>query len=393
VAAVIESGLDRLLASPRRLSGRRYGLLAHTASVTADLRPAHLALAATGSPPAVLFGPEHGYYGVEQDMVASGDQRDPWTGVEIRSLYGDTEQSLRPAPEAFAGLDLLLVDLQDVGSRYYTYGATAVWAAEGALAAGCEVWVLDRPNPLGGEQLEGNRVAAGFESFVGAFPLPVRHGLTLGELVRWRLSALAPGDALEVWELAGWRRAMRWPETGRPWIAPSPNMPCYETAALYPGLCLLEATTLSEGRGTTRPFRLLGAPGLDPPRLAGRLEAVGIAGVSFLPCFFRPQFQKHSGELCGGVELILRDDRALRPYRAGVLLVAALWELAGGEGFWRRDPYEFIVDRPAIDLLAGTDRYRRLLEQEGELEEWIASWKAEERTFAEQRQDWLIYRE
>ena len=177
MAAVIATGLDRLLADARRLGGRRYGLLAHHASVTADLRPAHVALAASaGGPPSLLFGPEHGYYGVEQDMVPSDDQPDPWTGVPIRSLYGRSEHTLRPAPDAFAGLDLLLIDLQDVGSRYYTYAATATWAAEVALAAGCEVWVLDRPNPLGGEVVEGKRVRQRYEQ-------------------RRRLGALDPGDA------------------------------------------------------------------------------------------------------------------------------------------------------------------------------------------------------
>ena len=242
--------------------------------MTADLRPAHVALAASaGGAPAVLFGPEHGYYGVEQDMVPSEDQRDPWTGVPIRSLYGHSEQTLRPDAEAFAGLDLLLVDLQDVGSRYYTYAATATWAAEEALAAGCEVWVLDRPNPLGGEAVEGNLRQPGFESFVGAFAHPVRHGLTLGEIVRLEIArgegaSAGDPDGLEVWRLDGWRRAMLWPETGRPWIAPSPNMPTFATAVVYPGLCLLEGTRVSEGRGTTRPFNVFGAP-VAAPRRAG----------------------------------------------------------------------------------------------------------------------------
>lgn len=392
MAALAATGLDRLLAAPERLAGRRYGLLAHHASVTADLRPAHVALAASaGGPPALLFGPEHGYYGVEQDMVASEDQPDPWTGVPIRSLYGHAEHTLRPAPEAFAGLDLLLVDLQDVGSRYYTYAATATWAAEVALAAGCEVWVLDRPNPLGGEVVEGNLRRPGFESFVGAFAHPVRHGLTLGEIVAGELARKGLGDGLTVVRMEGWRRDMLWRETGRPWIAPSPNMPTFMTAVVYPGMCLLEATRLSEGRGTTRPFQIFGSPRLRPVELAQRLAERRLAGISFLPMYFRPQFQKHRGEVCGGVEVVVGDPFALRSYRAGVEVLAGICELLGVDDLWRTEPYEFVTDRPAIDLLAGDDDLRLALEGGGDWREWVASWEADEAAFREERRPWLLY--
>ena len=217
---MIATGLDRLLGDPTKLAGRRYGLLAHGASLTRDLVPAHLALAAAGRPPEMLFGPEHGYYGVEQDMVASRDAVDPWTGVPVVSLYGADEGSLRPRSESFAGLDLLVVDVQDVGARYYTYVATAVWAIEAALGADLEVWVLDRSNPLGGEVVEGNLPEPGFESFVGAFRLPVRHGLTAGEIARLESKRRSWPDAMTVVSVSGWRRSQLWPETGRPWIAP-----------------------------------------------------------------------------------------------------------------------------------------------------------------------------
>jgi uncharacterized protein YbbC (DUF1343 family) len=386
---LIHTGLDRLLADPARLRGRRYGLLAHHASVTVDLRPAHVALAASaGGAPAVLFGPEHGYYGVEQDMVPSEDQHDPWTGVPIRSLYGHSEQTLRPAPEAFADLDVLLVDLQDVGSRYYTYAATATWAAEAALAAGCEVWVLDRPNPLGGDVVEGNRRRSGFESFVGAFAHPVRHGLTIGEIVCSQLRAPA---GLEVWRLDGWERAMLWPDTARPWIAPSPNMPTFATAVVYPGLCLLEGTRISEGRGTTRPFNVFGAPWLHPVELARRLAERGIPGVSFLPMYFRPQFQKHAGTVCGGVEVVVGDAARLPSYRAGVELLAVLFALSPAGELWRREPYEFVQDRPAIDLLAGCAELRAGIENGHGCGDWLASWAADEAAFRAERAPWLLY--
>jgi uncharacterized protein YbbC (DUF1343 family) len=345
----------------------------------------------------VLFGPEHGYHGVEQDMVAADGGREPWTGVPVRSLYGDSVGSLRPEPGAFDGLDLLLVDLQDVGARYYTYAATAVWAAEAAIAAGCEVWVLDRPNPLGGAAIEGNLPAPGFESFVGAFRLPVRHGLTLGELMRLEAARRGwPEGALSVWEAAGWRRDELWgdsPRLRRPWVSPSPNMPSPSTALVYPGACLIEATEISEGRGTTRPFEQVGAPWIDPLGLAGRLESLGLPGVAFVPVYFRPQFQKFAGELCGGVALAVTDAGAFRPYRTGVELLAALRASSPSEFAWRQAPYEFVTDRPAIDLLTGGAECRRAIEGgDGEaLADWIATWAADEETFRAERRAALLY--
>ncbi len=390
---MIRLGCDRLLADPAPLVGRRYGLLAHAASITSTCVPLHLALAAspTGAPSA-LFAPEHGFYGVEQDMIASADQRDPLTGVAIASLYGDDASSLRPVASAFSGLDVLIIDLQDAGARYYTYAATAVWAAEAALAAGIEVWVLDRPNPLGGAVIEGDLPRPGYESFVGAFRLPVRHGLTLGELVR--LEARRRGwdpVGLRLFQLEGWQRSMQWPDTGLEWIAPSPNLPTPQTALLYPGGCLIEATELSEGRGTTRPFQLIGAPGLDATRLGERLNALELPGLSFLPTFFRPQFQKHRGELCAGVELVVRDRWALSPYRCGIELLRVLHEVGGELFAWRQAPYEFVSDRPAIDLLSGGPELRTALEAGAGVESWVASWEGDQQAFADERQEILLY--
>ena len=390
---MIATGLDRLLEEPGPLAGRRFGLLAHGASVTADLVPAHLALLRRGLAPAALFGPEHGYYGVEQDMVASRHERDPWTGAPILSLYGCSESSLRPEPAAFRGLDLLLVDLQDVGARYYTFAATAVWAARAALEAGCEVWVLDRPNPLGGEAVEGNLPAAGFESFVGAFRMPVRHGLTLAEIAR--LEARRGGWPSRPHSVAmqGWRRDMRWDETGLPWIAPSPNMPTPRTAEIYPGGCLIEATEISEGRGTTRPFHLIGAPGVEPLALADALESCRLRGVRFVPTYFKPQFQKHRGAVCGGVEIVVTEASRFPSYRCGVALLAALRAVAPQSFAWRAAPYEFVTDRPAIDLLTGGSECRNLLEAGGDLEAWMAAWQTDEQAFREERASILLYPE
>ncbi|HEV8579966.1 MAG TPA: DUF1343 domain-containing protein [Thermoanaerobaculia bacterium] len=394
---MIRTGLDRLLADPSRLAGRRYGVLAHGASISRDGRPIHLALAASpAGPPHALFGPEHGYYGIEQDMIAAESGSDPWTGVPIVSLYGDSEASLRPCPSAFAGLDLLLIDLQDVGVRYYTYAATAIWAAEAAMAAGCEVWVLDRPNPLGGEVVEGNLLQPGFESFVGAFRLPVRHGLTLGELFRLEAARRNWEGRLSnftVWRVAGWRRSMTWERTGLPWIAPSPNMPTAATVCVYPGGCLVEATELSEGRGTTRPFQLTGAPFIDPKRLADELNGRCPPGAVFVPTYFRPQFQKHRGCVCAGVELLVTDESSFRSYRTGVKLLDAIHRLWPDEFAWREAPYEFVADRPAIDLLTGGPECREAIESGEGLDAWITSWEADESAFREERREILLYPE
>ena len=396
---MVRTGLYRLLDNPGRLAGRRYGVLAHGASITMDARPIHRALAASEAGlPQALFGPEHGYYGIEQDMVVAESTRDPWTGAPIVSLYGDTEHTLKPCPCAFDGLDLLVIDLQDVGSRYYTYAATGIWAAEAALAAGCEVWVLDRPNPIGGDVVEGDLPRPGYESFVGAFRIPVRHGLTLGELFRLEAQRRGWDGPLKIWEMEGWRRGMTWSETGLPWIAPSPNMPTTLTALVYPGGCLVEATELSEGRGTTRPFQLTGAPHVDPVALADALAGRNLSGVAFVPTYFRPQFQKHAKQVCGGVELVVTDPVALPSYRVGVELLDAVCRLDPERFEWREAPYEFVIDRPAIDLLTGGPECREAIESgigdggDG-LADWIATWSEDEKAFREERRDILLYPE
>ncbi len=396
---MILTGIDRLLAQAKRLAGRPYGLLGHAASITQDMRPTHLALAASpAGPPAALFGPEHGYYGVEQDMVASEDERDRATGAAIASLYGNDEKSLRPQPSAFAGLEVLLIDLQDIGTRYYTFAATAVWAAEAAIEAGLEVWLLDRPNPLGGAIYEGNAIEEGFASFVGALDLPVRHGLTLGEILRLEGKRRGwPEDRLEVFLVKGWKRTMSWPQLGRPFIAPSPNMPSYAAALVYPGACLIEATELSEGRGTTRPFELLGAPGVDPFALARSLEELQLPGVTFLPSYFKPQFQKHAGEVCGGVQLVVQDVFRFRSYRTGIEVLRLLRRQLGDRFSWRKAPYEFVSDRPAIDLLSGSAELRTALEIEESrfaaerLAAFYRRFRGDEDRFAGERRSILLY--
>ena len=329
--------------------------------------------------------------GIEQDMIASRNQSDPWTEVPVLSLYGCCAESLRPAPEAFADLEVLLIDLQDVGSRYYTYAATAVWAAEAAIAAGAKVCVLDRPNPLGGAVVEGDLPRPGYESFVSAFCIPVRHGLTLGELVRLEARRRGWEEGLEVVTMEGWARSMAWNETGLPWIAPSPNMPTPITASIYPGGCLIEATELSEGRGTTRPFHLVGAPGIDPIVLAEALAARDLPGVRFVPTYFRPQFQKHAGEVCAGVELVVDDELSFPAYRCGIEVVRAAHDHFPEVFSWREAPYEFVSDRPAIDLLTGGPEFREALESSRNMSLWLDSWASAEAEFQRERQSILLY--
>lgn len=398
---MIRTGLDVLLTRAAGLAGRRYAVLGHAASLSADGVPIVFALTEAGAgSPAFLLAPEHGYHAVEQDMVPAEESIDAWTGLPIRSLYGRDERSLRPDPEVFADVDLLVIDLQDVGSRYYTFAATAVWAARAALAAGSEVLVLDRPNPLGGVAVEGSSRGPGLDSFVGAFETPVRHGLTLAELVRLEAAREGWDEAgLSCVAMEGWRREMSWQATGLPWVAPSPNMPSPETALVYPGACLLEATELSEGRGTTQPFLLAGAPGLDGPSLArrmtARLAAAGLGGVCFVPAFFRPQFQKHRGEVCAGVRWRVSAPEGFQPFRVGVELLRALRAESGAAPAWRSAPYEFVTDRPAIDLLAGDDRLRQGLEtgDEALIDGWIAEWPEAEARFRAEREPALLYRE
>jgi uncharacterized protein YbbC (DUF1343 family) len=392
---MIETGLDRVLRDPAALAGRRYGVLAHAAAVSSMPRSIVDALRATGAgAPRRLFSPEHGFWAVEQDMVPSHHERDAFFGIETISLYGSSEASLKPAPEAFDGLEVLLIDLQDIGNRIYTYAATAVWTAEAALASGVEVWVLDRPNPVGGERVEGNLRRRGFESFVSAFELPMVHGLTLGELVRLEARRRRWDAAgLRVVEVAGWGREAPDPDgPGWRWRSPSPNMPTLATAWVFAGSVLIEATELSEGRGTTRPFELIGAPGLPGAELARRMNERRIPGVVYLPVQFRPQFQKHAGKLCSGVDIVVTDVATFPSYRAGVELLRAIREIDPTALEWRRKPYEFVADRPAIDLLAGGDQLRRLLESDGDLDGWIASWRADEESFLAEREAVLLYR-
>lgn len=401
VSAKVQTGLEVLCADRLDLCrGKRVGVLCHPASVTADLTHAVDRLLAAGVRPTRLFGPEHGVRGEAQDMVGVDGERDRRSGIPVTSLYGETVASLEPTAEALADIDVLLVDLQDVGSRYYTYVWTMALCMKAAARAGVAVVVLDRPNPLGGVEIEGGDVAPEVESFVGLGSVPVRHGMTIGEiaqLVRAGIPWGAPRFAeplecdLTVVQMRGWRRADPFDATGLPWVLPSPNMPTADTAWVYPGMCLLEGTNVSEGRGTTRPFEIIGAPFVDGHLLAERLSAYDLPGVRFRPLTFRPTFHKFAGQSCGGIQLHVVDRATFRPYRTGIAILRELWATAGDQFRWRTEKYEFVSDRPAIDLLTGGAEIRKGIERGLAVEELFASWLPAERAFVGRRKPHLLY--
>jgi uncharacterized protein YbbC (DUF1343 family) len=317
---------------------------------------------------------------------------EPATGLPVVSLYGDTVESLRPRAEDLEMLDAVVCDLQDVGSRYYTFVYTLSYLMEAASEAGVAVVVLDRPNPLGGSTLEGPVLDPELASFVGRYPLPVRHGMTIGELARMFNEAFGIGCDLRVVEMGGWRRSMRFEDTGLPWVPPSPNVPTPATARVYPGGCLIEGTNLSEGRGTTTPFELVGAPWIDGERLAAALSSEDLDGALFRPATFRPMFQKHAGQSCSGIQLIVNDPESFRPFAAYLTLIREARRQSGDAFEWRTEAYEFETSRLAIDLLLGRSDLRPLLESGARLEAMQRLWEGDLDQFRASRRPFLLYR-
>ena len=392
-------GLEVLIdEEPWRIQGKRIGLVTNQSAVTRDLRHAvKLLQAGRGWKLTALFGPEHGIWGEAQDMAHVDHSTDPLTGLPVYSLYGEKETDLAPRREVLRNLDALVIDLQDIGSRYYTFIYTMALCMREAAPLGLQVIVLDRPNPIDGVHLEGNIREDTYSSFVGLFPLPTRHGMTAGELALWFKRYYADVHKLDcnlvVVPMKGWRRSMWWGDTGLPWVIPSPNMPTVYTATVYPGMCLVEGTNLSEGRGTTHPFEFFGAPWLDSFRFAERLNALALPGVRFRPHFFMPTFHKHANKVCGGVEMHVTNRATFEPYRTGLWCVKVARDMNPDEFKWRTETYEFVSDRLAIDLLAGTAKYRELVEAGGNVDEWVAEWEEPLREFARLRDEFLLYRE
>jgi uncharacterized protein YbbC (DUF1343 family) len=398
-------GLDRFLDEPvlrRPLAGRKVALLAHPASVTRELVHALDALAGLREfELAAAFGPQHGLRGDKQDnMIESPDFVDPVHRVPVHSLYGKVR---RPTPQMMQGWDVLLVDLQDLGCRVYTFITTLRYVLEEAAHRRKAVWVLDRPNPAG-RPIEGTRLREGWESFVGAGPLPMRHGLTLGEMAAWFVRRLKLDVDLQVITMEGWapERApgYGWPLGERAWINPSPNAANLSMARCYAGTVMLEGTTLSEGRGTTRPLELLGGPDLDAGELLRAMRALApqwLNGCRLRACWFEPTFQKHAGKLCAGLQLHVEegcyDHAAFRPWRLVAAAFKALRGLQPGYPLWRDFPYEYEKDRLAIDLINGGEQLRKWVDDPAAAPQDLeALCAADERSWREEREAVLLYR-
>ena len=386
----VRAGIDRLLESPWPVAGKRVGLITNPSGVTADGVPSWRALRGAANVRLVrLFGPEHGMAGGAVYMQAVGASIHAASGLPIVSLYGKTAESLRPRREDLADLEVIVFDVQDVGSRYYTYIWTMLLAMEACAQSRLRFVVCDRPNPIGGA-VEGAPQSTGYLTFVGLHPIPVRHGMTAGELARLFAAERRLDLDLVVCPARGWSRDSTFAATGLPWVAPSPNMPAPATALVYPGMCLLEGTNLSEGRGTTRPFELFGAPWLDASAVAEALNALAMPGVSFLPAEFRPMFDKHAGASCQGALLRVTDPDTFRPFQTGLRVIETARRLAPLEFRWRTEPYEF-DDRPAIDLLTGSARFRETLEGNGALRAEIARHFDAAAPFLARREPFLLY--
>jgi len=354
------TGLDRLVADDfSAVQGRRVGLLVHPASVDSGVRHA-LDLFGEHARITALFGPQHGILGQTQDnMIEWKGYQDQRTGVPVYSLYGEHR---KPTPEMLNDVDVLVIDLQDVGARYYTFIWTMLLCLEACSEAGVAVMVLDRPNPLGGVVTEGNILDTNYQSFVGLGPIPMRHAMTCGELARFFVHWKELDVDLQVLWADGWRRSQDFDATGLPWVLPSPNMPTTDTAFVYPGGCLLEGTMLSEGRGTTRPFEIFGAPYVDGRALAERLTRLNLPGAIFRPMDFEPTFHKHAGEVCGGVQVHVTDRLSFRSvvtYTAAISFIREMWP---DDFAWKEPPYEYEAIKLPIDILAGGEKWRQDVE-------------------------------
>lgn len=384
-------GIENLLRNPGILGkGGRLGLLYNQASV--DRRfvcSAEVLAAVFPGRLTTLFGPQHGIHSTEQDnMIETEHSVHPELGVPVFSLYSETRQATR---KMLGEVDTMVVDLQDVGTRVYTFAATVLYLMESCADAGIPVFILDRPNPVNGVDVEGHVLDTGYASFVGPHPIPMRHGMTLGELMKLYNVERNVGCDLSVVEMSDWNRNRYYDPTGLPWVLPSPNMPTVETAVVYPGQVALEGCNVSEGRGTTRPFELFGAPFIDPREVADRIEPTCLAGCALRPTEFRPTFNKCAGEVCRGFQIHVTDRELFRPFRFTVGLLTTLMRLYPSDFAWTDPPYEYEYERPPIDVIFGTDRIRSLIEQGAPIADIEDDGRKALDEFLKLRQLYLIY--
>jgi len=387
--AGVRLGSDLLLASPR-LRGARVAVVCNHASVDRGfLHIVDRLAAADGVTLAAIFGPQHGFRSdVQDNMVETPHGDDPSRRVPVYSLYSETRE---PTAEMLRGIDVVVIDLQDIGARIYTYIYTMANCLRACGRHGIPVIVCDRPNPINGVDVEGALLSAGYESFVGLFPIPMRHGMTIGELAALFNQRFDLGATLEVVRMEGWRREMYADASNLPWVMPSPNMPTLETAVVYPGTVLFEGTMLSEGRGTTRPFELVGAPWIEAERFARDMNALGLPGAFFRPAVFEPTFQKHAKRTCGGCQIHVTDRAAFKPVLTGAALIQMFRQFDPQQFAWRQPPYEYEHDKLPIDILAGSDRLRGQIEAGVAPQRIAESWRDDEDEFRRLRQPYLMY--
>jgi len=388
---MVKTGLEILLdLKLSLLDGSRVGLIVNPASINsrfehaADLFHQHPQINLTA-----LFGPQHGIRGDTQDnMIEWQTFRDKRTALPAYSLYGETR---KPTPEMLANLDVLVFDIQDVGTRVYTFIYTMALAMEAARECGKRLIVLDRPNPIGGLQIEGNLLEPDFQSFVGMFPIPMRHGMTIGELALMFNREFGIGCELEVVKMDGWRRSMFYEDTRLPWVMPSPNIPTIDTAVVYPGSVMFEGTNISEGRGTTRPFEIIGAAYVEPDEFIEELRKENLPGVIFRPLHFQPTFHKFAGELCGGIQIHVVDRNAFKPVITGVAIIRAIRRLYPDGFEWKQPPYEYVYDKLPFDVINGSSRLREQIEPGRPVAEIEESWREGLNDFDERRAPYILY--
>jgi uncharacterized protein YbbC (DUF1343 family) len=383
-------GAEKLLEQPESLKGSRVGLICNQASVDhgyhhmADLFHEHPDIKLTA-----LFGPQHGIRGdVQDNMIETDHSVDRKTGLPIYSLYSETRE---PTEAMLQDVDVLVFDMQDVGCRIYTFVYTMANCMIAARKHGKRVIVCDRPNPIGGNKVEGNVLEPEFASFVGQYSIPTRHGMTPAELARLFNKHFNINCDLEIVSMGGWDRSLWLDDTDTPWVLPSPNMPTLDSATVFPGTVHFEGTQISEGRGTTRPFELIGAPYIDPDTYADSLNSLGLNGAYFRSCMFQPTFQKHGGVTCGGAQIHVLDREFFEPVKTGVAMVKMAFDLYPDDFRWKKPPYEYVYDKNPFDVISGTDKIRTALEGNVELDEIVARWQPQLKEFLQVREQYLLY--
>lgn len=399
----VKTGLDNLVQNNfKQLAGAKIGLIANQSTVDSNLNHiADLLFENKSCKLLKIFAPEHGFRGELQDMASVDSSIDKKTGLPIISLYGKSEESFAPSVEQLKDIDILVADLPDIGSRYYTFAQTIGYTLKIAAKAGIKVVLLDRPNPINGVDIEGSPLSKACRSFCGYAPVPQRHGLTLGELCLLMNQGFGEGEDrleaananLEIIKITNWKREQYFDETKIPWVIPSPNMPTLDTAIVYPGSCLIEATQISEARGTTRPFEFIGAPGIDADKLITEIykQGVELKGAKLRAISFMPMFQKHAKTLCSGVQIHVTSRKDFKSFYWFLAMILSLKKTHPDIFSWRKEAYEFVKDIPAIDLLFGSSEFREVVASKGSLEKILAKCQSFENKFREERKKFLLY--